>query len=409
MQPRVTRVLASYNLLSKSVPGVVLAVLGVLLLPSGLAFFPLDFGDTLADYAVTLLAGLLFGRFLGEGVHTAAIVTERGMVWAGRIVKQSIQGLLARSKLVWQWLSNTTLFRHVIKFLKKIRFYLIVILITFLLPLIMFCWIFLNLCFLIFDSDFSKVFKQLFKTALNIVENIWMWVSSRYGDIQDTLKNHRLLFARSLITNYTKVNNLTDVGGRWEYREKGHPYDCFKQCVKHEFGEDISSPEGASAREFEKELQRLYPLIKSELSRDDRGMSDRFQTIYSFCRSMYVVCGVATAVFLVVLYPSLFPRAFSMPGVTACVEPLYSSPLTDAVPRSVRWVVPSVSFLAFVVFFYGTGNYKRYFVSYFITDFCQQNRHRLPADSQYHRETDGESTDNPVADGRVVVPGRRFN
>jgi hypothetical protein len=212
-----------------------------------------------------------------------------------------------------------------------------------------------------------------------------------------------------LIANYTRTDDPIGFKGRWDYKEKGHSYDCFKRCIENEFGEDISSLKGTSVQEFEKELQYLYPLIKSELSRDDRGMSDRFQTIYSFCRSMYVVCGVATAVFLVVLYPSLFPRAFSIPGVTACVEPLYSSPLTDAVPRPVRWVVPSVSSLAFSVFFYGTGNYKRYFVSYFITDFCQQNRHRLPEDSQYHRETDGESTDNPVTDGRVVVPGRRFN
>jgi hypothetical protein len=408
METRVTRALASYNLLSKSVPGVVLAVLGVLLLPSGLAFFPLDFGDTLADYAVTLLAGLLFGLFLGEGVHTAAIVTERGMVWAGRVVKSTIRGGFVRSKLIWVWANRRIVPGFILKTFNNLRGHLLMIAVIPLLPVLAVSWPVAYIVLRFSDGEMGSVLDELYSVTLHVVEGTWTWVTSRYGEVQDTLKSHRLLFARSLITNYSKSNNLKDVGGRWEYREKGHPYDCFKQCVKHEFGENISLPEGASLQ-FEEELQSLYPLIKSELSRDDRGMSDRFQTIYSFCRSMYVVCGVATAVFLVVLYPSLFPRAFSIPGVTACVEPLYSSPLTDAVPRPVRWVVPSVSSLAFGVFFYGTGNYKRYFVSYFITDFCQQNRHRLPADSQYHRETDGESTDNPVADGRVVVPDRRFN
>ena len=354
MSSRVTNPLSSYDIVAKSLPGVVLLFLAVSFLPPG-SFEPVPVASSLAEYALTVITALLVGLFVGESVHTFAGLIEKGVRSSARAVDRARswvwvrveKGLVAaHSKL--PDLSGRTVGDRVRDALSK-----------------------LNEA----DGPLGTVANwgvSLFRLPVRTAS---VWLRTRYWGLHDILKGHRLLFAHSIIWNFAEQPDK--IGDRWETRQKGHPYECFRECILEEYGEDLLKNE-SGVTELEglepvAQYRSLYTLVSSEVSSSDIGLSSRFQAIYSFCRSMYVVFGLTAVAYWLILSPTLRSGA----------EPVYTPSLVSALPR--EWyaalvVAPSVLSL---VFFVATGKYKRAYVDYLVSDFCALKRSNLDVSRQY--------------------------
>lgn len=347
--------LSSYDLISKSIPGVVLLLIGSSFLPQGAELTGISVGSSIADYAITVVTALILGLFVGEGVHTSAELIEQGILFIGNRVDTVREKLKHRVIVKIRRINrseegpiiviNMNLDRlpePVRDFGGKIR---------------------------------THVLQPVYSFGFWIVKLVIGWLQVRYWGLHDTLKGHRLLFAQSIIWNFSRESD--EESNRWKNRKKGHPYECFRLCVKREFGEDLlkdtSGVDELEQLNLKEQYKSLYTMVSSDVSRADVGLSTRFQAIYSFCRSMYVVFGFVALGYFIVLYPVFFGTG----------TPLYE-------PVAMRGFDPSwyplfvvVPLIASIIFQIATGKYKRIYIDYLISDFCIVNRENLPETETY--------------------------
>lgn len=193
---------------------------------------------------------------------------------------------------------------------------------------------------------------------------IYQWIARRYWGLHNIAKNHRQLFANSLVWNYE-----FDERGPWEVEEKGEVYDCFTRCFKNEFGVDLtrSTDEPMTDR-----IRRLYPLVTSNLSTSEASLSSRFQAIYSFCRSMWMVFLILFSIYGTIIIPFYLSGSLLYPnsGVGRYSESAYPIFLV-------------LLALGAFVFMIGAGFYKRHYVDYLMADFCTVYRKSLPFGDEF--------------------------
>jgi hypothetical protein len=342
---RVTNPLSSYDLVAKSLPGVVLLFLVVSFLPPG-SFTPVPVASSLAEYALTVITALLVGLFVGESVHTFAELIERGVRFGARVVDRisSRLSVLVGGKLKAA-LAAVLNHNSIVRTRRTV------------------------------GGQLEPVVVWIPSWLGRPVGGATVWLQTKYWGLHDILKDHRLLFAHSLIWNFAQQPD--EVGDRWENRQKGHPYECFRECLLEEYGEDLLKNESGVAElenlEPVAQYRSLYTLVSSEVSSSGIGLSSRFQAIYSFCRSMYVVFGLTTVAYLLILSPTTQSGA----------KPVYSPMVVSALPREWYAALVIVPFVLSLIFFVATGKYKRAYVDYLISDFCALKRSDLDASRQY--------------------------
>lgn len=355
MRGRTLGVLPSYDIISKSIPGVVFLLLLVSLVPSKYDFEAISFGDSLADYALIFIALLLLALFIGEGIHIVAVFIEKTILFVARVIQRT-------SYWVWFLIQRAAgievdLKRQLGRFRR---------------------W----------EEDRST----------NVSGVVHGWIARRYWGLDDTFKNHRVLFAHSLMWHFGETKERDQsIGYRWGESGKGEPYDCFDESIKRSIGVDIIKLE-ADESKFEAELKELYTLVKTTVAANEIGQSSRYQAIYSFCRSMYVVSLFAALSYGLITFPTV-PEQLGLGGTLQFLgisppvrpnatwyEPLAFQYLSENTNTTV--VLPAVSTFVFMI---GTGRYKRHFVDYLVAEYCVLVT--SPTDSADDEATDADRSE----------------
>lgn len=373
--------LSSYDVVSKSIPGVVVSAVAVSLYPDSTDVLSIPIGNNLADYALVLFASLLLALFIGEGIHIAGIFFEKTMLFLGR----SVYSIAVRINVLYKWIKDQllTLGTNLIGFILG--------LLTGLLSRVRDA---------LPSVGLPEPLKSTVSSGNTKVEQAWNWARKRPGEIHqtavdwlhrrywglhDTFKGHRLLFADSLMWNFAKGEGLKKtIGDRWDQEEKDLPYDRFNKVMKKGFDKDIQKInvidlqfENQSAGgpqfengdtddlQFENELQNLYTMVRAEIGAANTGQSARYQAVYAFCRSMYLVCLLTALTYAVVLgfRPTVAAPFFTSTGT------MYKTILFASLPSGSHGFIPVVSLGLAIVFMIGTGRYKRHFVDYTIAEF----------------------------------------
>lgn len=249
-------VFGSYDLFGKSIPGGLLAFGVLSTFPAGVATTS-EGGKlpSLAGLAVVVIAVLLVGLVIGQGVHTLADNTEKAFLWVARrasSVQRVIRTVLARREIQ--------------------------------LP----------------SPDFStkpdeKLWQRIWKKSLS---NLYEWFRRRFWGTYDSLASHRRLFGKHFEWNYSHLER--GKGRRWQREERGHLYDQFCQQYDERFSDDLS-PKQLDPDE----LIDRYPLVVTVTENTDVGGHASFQSIYSFCRSMWVVSTVLAVLYTEILFGQL--------------------------------------------------------------------------------------------------------
>lgn len=375
MQSRAINILNSYDLVAKSIPGVVL-LLGVgTLLPPSTPILGVEVGDTLAEYALTLITALLLGLFLGEGVHTLAILLEKLAYWLGyntmSVYRQAELLIAGGLECVAAGRDRhyDDLVSEISNKLKIVGFLLYIVGL-----LLSSYYLYINGASVVGIVIYLVVVLVTGATVFRNRAKIRGWIDRRYWGLHNIAKSHRRLFVSSIIWNYNP-----EVPSPWEVEEKGEVYDCFTQCIKNEFGVDLTRPPGEESpkeeypdEEATNRILRLYPLVTSDLSVSEASLSSRFQAIYSFCRSMWVVFLIITALYVLLIVPyyinnSLLWSASSLKGSSTSDYPIFIA----------------VPFFSSIIFMIGSGFYKRHYIDYLMADFCTEYRNSLPFGNQF--------------------------
>lgn len=350
MPNRLIELFGSYDLFGKSVPGAVLT-LGIL------ATFPSSTfkisGDTSFLGVIALVFLLLFiGLMIGQGVHTLADNIEKAFLWFARRVRN------------WLTLLRVRFGRDItISSLKKEV-----------------------------DEDAPLKIRFWFNAYDKSVE----WVRRRYWGIYDSLVGHRYLLGKSIQWNFDAENP----DGRWKIGSKGRIYEGFVSAFQEEFDLDIRTLTPP-------EIRDQYPLITAKLSKEGIGQYRTFQSIYSFCRSMWVVFLCLTLVFgFLINGPAILEWLPWFEGIRLSVLPLPYTPVgVEIIPTVIQSYVPWILLIGTVVFFDAAGTYKRHYVEYLIADFAVSFDPDSPSESiefdnpsSKQRIQEGEKPDHPQDD-----------
>lgn len=353
--------LSSYDVVSKSIPGVVISAVAVSLYPNSTDVLSIPIGNNLADYALILFASLLLALFIGEGVHIAGIFLEKTLLFLGRSVRSIGVRLMHLYRWVKKWFRTLSispigfLLGLLAGLLSRIRDWV---------PL----------------AGLPDSLKGPVSSVSTKLEQAWDWARKRPGEVHqtavdwldrrywglhDTFKAHRLLFADSLMWNFAKGEGLKKtIGDRWNKGEKDLPYDRFNRVLTEGFDKDIQKLD-VDDLQFENELQNLYTMVRAEIGAANTGQSARYQAVYAFCRSMYLVCLLTAFTYAVVLgfRPTVAPPFF------VHTQKIYKTKLIVSLPPGSHEFIPVASFGLAIVFMIGAGRYKRHFVDYTIAEF----------------------------------------
>lgn len=103
----------------------------------------------------------------------------------------------------------------------------------------------------------------------------------------------------------------------------------------------------------------LYPIVSSYLTNQDIQRAQRYKSLYIFCRNVAVVSLFYTGIYGIAAFHSVISG-----GLPPIVSESVQSDLFGISP-----VVPIVLLTTSLIFFYSTGEYKRYYIEYLIADF----------------------------------------
>jgi hypothetical protein len=342
MAHRLLQLFGAYDLFGKSIPGSLLA-LGLLsltkpgLLVNGSSSQNLP---TIANIAVVLVAVLLIGLMIGQGVHTLADNIEKAFLWLARRSRTFVNLVSTGIRRLLIWCGVDATFR--------------------------------------FDLENNPNDGTTTRFLKNTIQGVVEWFRRRFWGAYDSLVGHRRLFGKHFEWNYSGL----DDGRRWEQGEMGRPYDRFTERYVAHFPEDVNP-----RQQPPEELVTRYPLVVTTLENSDITTHAPFQSIYSFCRSMWVVFVVLALLFMELLHGQLV--RFRLCGhemkidlMTLPYEPLGAVVIPQALHP---FVVPGLLISA-LVFFDASGTYKRHYVEYLVAGFAS-------IETERYDET-GESRDN---------------
>lgn len=343
MRNSIIQVFNNYGLFGKSVPGAFL-LLGVSVL-APYDSLPLGEVDSLSfvNIAALLAVLLIAGLTLGQAVHTAADNFEKVFLWFARGIRRIYNGSRAR---------------------------------------------FINLKIWIFDFERWKIggfgrwnslvesaewtYNQLdgWFTERVLESDYWKWLQQeqtkvakwfqrRYWGGYDSLAGHRYLFGKCIHWNFARQNDH-----RWETESKGPLYDEFARCYSQKFDIEVR-------QQTPEDLVSQYPLLTSYLEGHSRTQYRHFQSIYSFCRSMWVV-----SLALGIVYTMALVDVAQIPNLFDHTPAIYE------VSERYQLFFPLSAFTAWLFFFDASGTYKRHFVEYFMASFVHC----------YHEQTGDEGS-----------------
>jgi hypothetical protein len=298
-------VLPSYDFFGKSIPGIFL-VFGTVPLWERIPEIPNL--DSVSGLNIPLLLALVLvvvfiGFIIGQVIHALSVNVEKVLYWAGHI-------------------THNFYYEHIADRI---------------LP---------------FFSDDRRIGGGLNRLGLKRCWAIMRpWSLRRYWGLQDVFKSHRRLFENSLGWHFDKETskrnsddeNLIYHGFRTAFDNNFTigPYEDLA-----EFG--IDSPKYA-------EFRQLYPLVASEVSRQDGGRATEFYARYSFCRGMWV-----TLLMLIFAYST---------ALLVDVPFIEYIPFLLQIHSSYRIVIFVGTIIGALVFLEASGEYKRHYVDYLITEF----------------------------------------
>jgi hypothetical protein len=183
------------------------------------------------------------------------------------------------------------------------------------------------------------------------------WLERRYWGIHDVFKSHRRLFENELGWNFDLSENKRGLDGT------DITYNRFRECCETEFGIDIARFDKKTSRGIELngyvELRQLYPMVTATLSSKGSGRANGFQARYSFCRGMWVTFLLLLLAYLSVLFSPFKPE-------TLLYEPLILQTFSVSELGLLMWAM----FLLSMAFMDASGDYKKHYVEYLISDFC---------------------------------------
>jgi len=183
------------------------------------------------------------------------------------------------------------------------------------------------------------------------------WLERRYWGIHDVFKSHRRLFENELGWNFDLSENKRGLDGT------NITYNRFRECCETEFGIDIARFDKKTSRGIELngyvELRQLYPMVTATLSSKGSGRANGFQARYSFCRGMWVTFLLLLLAYLLVLFSPFKPE-------TLLYEPLILQTFSVSELGLLMWAM----FLLSLAFMDASGDYKKHYVEYLISDFC---------------------------------------
>lgn len=207
------------------------------------------------------------------------------------------------------------------------------------------------------------------------------WLERRYWGIHDVFKSHRRLFENEIGWYFDLSEDKRGLG------DTNIAYDRFRECCEEEFEIDIARFDKSTSRGIELngyvEVRQLYPMVTAKLSREGVGRANGFQARYSFCRGMWVTLLLLLLIYTMVLFPLVEPMALSY-------EPLVLRIFSESELGILMWSM----FLLSLAFMDASGDYKKHYIEYLVTDFCsivkvsEQQKDNEASDKQ----TEGKDT-----------------
>lgn len=270
----------SLDFFGKSIPGVILSVLLVSLLPVTVPKQTIEsrtaIGFTTSEIVLLLLGVIVFGFVVGQGLHTTAVLIERAAFAVGRSATRSGRegGRTDRSRLP------------------------------------------------------ARVRTGLGGAAKR-------WLSDRW--VKTAFEPHREMFEREVRETVDGADDNAMV-------------DAFVDACRDRYGNRFVEDDGVSY---------LYPLVLSDLNNWEDNRAGRFQSSYTFSRSVWVEFLTVSVVYAAI---SLDP---------AGVVGIYSEtpPVIAQVAPGNTAVAAVALFVLAINFMYASSIYKNYFVQYVFADF----------------------------------------
>lgn len=211
------------------------------------------------------------------------------------------------------------------------------------------------------------------------------WIVRRYWGIHDVFKSHRRLFENELGWHFDLSENKRGLDGT------NVTYNRFRECCQSEFGIDIARFDKKASRGIELngyvEIRQLYPMVTATLSSKGSGRANGFQARYSFCRGMWVTLLLLLIAYLLVLFSPLQPQSLMY-------EPLILQTFSPSELGIAMWAM----FLLSLAFMDASGDYKKHYVEYLISDFC------VAVEIPDKREKDKEDTDEQIEEKGTERP-----
>ncbi|MCD2202950.1 hypothetical protein [Halobacterium sp. KA-6] len=177
------------------------------------------------------------------------------------------------------------------------------------------------------------------------------WIRRRIWGTYDSFVGHRYLFAKWFQWNYPP-SGRRPFDSRWEERARDEALEPFAEAVDEVFDINVRQQDVNKTCD-------LYTRVTARLSISPFSVHRRFQAIYSFCRSMWVVSLILTVGYILALYQPF--------GDFAILS--HSPRIVYLLPGQTERLLPGLTLIATVVFVDAAGTYKRHYIEYVIEGF----------------------------------------
>lgn len=324
MANRVGNFLESYDFFGKSLPGIVL-FLGFISLHPG----PLPVKIFLET---------------GGGISLTAVFTLLiSLVFVGLVMGQAVHGLSVNAEKIFYWAGHTAYNIYYEKIADLTEGYL----------------------------KNNRTLMFLYKyTALRLIWRVSRsWWIRRYWGVHDVFKSHRRLFENTLAWHFDRETD----------RRQGDKENITYHGLNTAFNQTFSTEPydslgdfGIQTEEYD-EFRQIYPLVASEVTEKGMNRASGFQARYSFCRGMWVVLSI-----LLISYVTAFGMLPIHPGYSPVIQEFLTGD-----ERLYLLIGLGGSILAFMD---ASGDYKRNYVEYLISEFYAQHGRSNREDNDEEKE-----------------------
>ncbi|WP_247729576.1 hypothetical protein [Halovivax limisalsi] len=336
--------LGSYDLFGKSVPGAIFLIGFYSLFPRDQIVIPQS-GGRFVDIISLLVVLLLLGLMIGQGVHTLADNFEKVFLKLGIWLTRISRTLYVEGARLMNWYRRSAKKywnggKRIILILFMVSFFPLtfIVLLNLLLKFIMDLLLAAMIC----------IFPERWFDIYDTIRLGWgIWWKNRYWGLYDSLIGHRYLFGKSIEWNYAGDNPE-----RWEEKEKEELYDRFILAYLNAYDVDMR-------RKVPYENANRYPLITARLTHRGDAQYRHFQSLYSFCRSMWVVF-----LLLGLAHLAMYLALFQFGTIS-----LNSLPLSFYALSGYELYLPLILLATSAMFLDASGTYKRHYIEYMIAEF----------------------------------------